>query len=282
VAGTVGEPVNEVPTVAVRDPSGHPVQGIKVIFYRTYAGGADSAMQHTVVTDSRGIASAGEWILPTRAGWYELEAFIPAFEIPDSAVVRFQAQAKATSPAVLSVAPGNEPVALPGDTIALPGVIVTDRFGNPTEASLTYSVTGGGGSLSKGTNGSGLTWTLGSSPGPNSIVASAPGLNSVTLTAHALDAGAVTWYGLRSAANPWVVNASVALGDHGIFESKTSSLDGFGGIIPVTQLGTYTLTGTKIVLAYPTGQTEEGTLVGDTLSLVRTPQSQPWSFVKRP
>src|SRR5690606_7190249 len=80
-----------------------------------------------------------------------------------------------------------------------PTVLVTDASGNPVSGvSVTFAVTGGGGSLSGSgtgsTNASGIAtapaWTLGTTPGTNTLTATSAGLSGspVTFTATAVAA----------------------------------------------------------------------------------------------
>src|SRR5215212_3211261 len=90
----------------------------------------------------------------------------------------------ANSPTTLSAAPG----ALVGEP---PSVIVRDASGNTIGGvHVTFTVTSGGGSLTGAnavSNSSGVatvgSWTLGQTPGTNTVTATASGLPAITLTA---------------------------------------------------------------------------------------------------
>jgi hypothetical protein len=296
--GTVGEPVDLVPAVVVRSETGKPLPGIQVLFIPSYTSESlvrDSVTNRIVSTDSRGVASAGKWILGTTSGLHDLEArILDAYRWstdPDRVVV-FHAEAKAAAPAALSrelFFP--DTVGVPGDQLSPPMIRVTDRFGNGVGGvAITFSVTSGGsvvkthdetsrfGSASPG------TWTLGV-PGVNSVVASGPGLNSVTFSSRVLDVGAVTWYDLVPQSVNLIVSASIALCEDGTFELVT--VDNSFGELLERQRGKYTLAGTVVVLTFATGVSEQGRLVDHSLSLMHVRSNwvnaplEEWRFVKR-
>ena len=85
------------------------------------------------------------------------------------------------------------------------------------------------------------------------------------------------------------MTGSIALCEDGTFELVTvETSDALPGEWLERQLGTYTLTGTSISLTYSTGVTEQGTLVGDSLSLVHKKLNwvgdppREWTFARRP
>lgn len=299
--GTVGEAVNPVPAVLVTSETGRPAPGIRVTFAPLYP--ADSAYGDHVtnrisITDARGVASGGDWTLGTMAGTHGLEAGILGAHLsePDAGVgraVAFRTEAHGAAAASLSMSE-YAPAGLPGDEIGPPQVHVTDRFGNNAGGVVvTFRVATGGGSLattqveaSIGYASAG-SWTLGPNPGLNSVVATAPGLNSVTFSARALDVGAVTWYDMKPQSVPYIEIASIALCENGTFELVTVETS---PVLPgewrERQLGTYTIAGTQLVLNYPNGVTEQGTLVADSLAFVHKKLNwadppQMWTFARR-
>lgn len=305
VEGTVGEAVNEVPTVIVRNPSGRPVAGVRVSFAPLQETG-DSLGRTNAITDFRGVASPGSWLLSRSAGHRELIATLqtsnfsrdrfsrcvggevwfiqqqsPGFaaEVPAEGAICFSAKAQ-PGPSVALSARTELDSALPGEKVSLLTSAV-DRFGNFTEyVPATLSITSGGGSIVNGPTGFN-TWTLGSGPGLNSVVASAPGLTSDTVRVQALDVGATTYYDLSSPQSYSLDFLWIALSEKGVFTLYTGWT--FLGGETRRQSGTYTINGTKIMLTYPSGDQltpQEGTLVGDTLSLGGT--GQPWILLRRP
>ncbi|HUQ19637.1 MAG TPA: hypothetical protein VM099_08490 [Gemmatimonadaceae bacterium] len=307
--GTVDTPADPVPTVVVRDKSGKPVRGITVTFstYRTSPiGGEDIWASWSAITGSTGIANPGEWNLSVFAGTQILEASILGAHLFDAdsgagRVVVFRAAASPGPAVWVSKAYGDKQLGLTNERMEPPQVHVVDRFGNrvPGPTTVTFTVTAGGGSLGNGNvevlsleTRDGVAspdrWTLGTSGGINSVVASVPGLNSVTFTAEALDPGPLVRYDLEPESVRGIVSASIALGENGIFELKDVEWsDAFPGEFFDRRLGRYTLSGTRIVLTYSTGETDEGTLVGDKLSVQYTKLNwhphvpQEWRFVKR-
>ena len=184
----VGSPVPVAPAVLVTDESGNPVAGARVTF--TPASGGGSVISGIVNTDAGGVAIVGDWILGTFSGPNTLNASVSGV-----ASVTFNATATPGSPVrVVAVTPVSQ-VALVGSTVAPdPAVRVEDQFGNGVPGiQVTFAVTGGGGSVTGATtttSASGVatvgSWTLGGSPGSNTLTATAQpaGLtgNPVTFT----------------------------------------------------------------------------------------------------
>ena len=303
VNGTVGESIDPVPTVVVRNEKGQVVSGAKVVFIRlsrSDAPDADAVTNSNVITDSRGFATPGAWKLGTVTRVYALEARLvdPRYYRSDSGrVVTFKADAKAAPPVALSI--GRSPLytdGLPGGEMPTPIFQVHDRFGNVVSGvTVTFSVIAGGGSLEKsqalssrlGPVSPGV-WTLGPTPGVNSMVASAQGLESRTISVQALDVGAVTWYDLPPQSVRYMERGSIALCEDGTFELLTlENGEAFPDLWPERELGKYKVTGTQIVLTFANGATEQGTLVGDEVSFVQQKlnranwQPENWRFVKR-
>lgn len=94
----------------------------------------------------------------------------------------------ANSSTTLTAPPG-------GAVLELPSVLVLDQSGSPVAgASVTFTVTGGGGSVTGGsatTNPSGIatvaSWTLGATGGTNTLTATTGSLPAVTFTANGFD-----------------------------------------------------------------------------------------------
>ena len=186
--GTVGEGVPEAPRVRVVDARGNPAPGASVRFQ---ASQGSSVAVRDAEADERGFASPGTWTLGTIAGSYELRA-----SIPNVGSIDFGAEAAAGPADSLRISRGQGIFGTAGAPLEiLPQVTVTDRFGNPvTGESVTFVVTGGGGTIEGGTvttDGSGRAsperWTLGTQAGPQSVEARsgalAPASFSVTATA---------------------------------------------------------------------------------------------------
>jgi hypothetical protein len=302
--GTVGDRVTPVPTVIVTNGvGGKPVAGAKVAFisvYRSQSGDADSLANHIILTDSRGYANAGSWKLGTVAGMHDVEARLVDehyFRSDSGRVVAFAADARAAAAATLSIgAFSSDTVGLPGDELAAPEFVVEDRFGNSVSGvTIKFSVLSGGGSVAKSKDetsrfgsASPGTWKLGSQPGLNSIVASVPGLVSVTHSARALEVGACEWYDLVPQSVRLLSSGALALCEDGTFEMVTvESSDAFPSEFGARQIGKYTLAGTAIVLTFPAGTVESGTLVDDALFFVHNNPNwvnyplEVWRFFKR-
>lgn len=104
------------------------------------------------------------------------------------------------APTQMTVSAGNGQVATVNTAVTPPpAVLVRDQYGNPVPGvSVTFAVTGGGGSVSGGTQVTGAngiatvgSWILGTTAGPNTLDATASGLPTLTFTATGT-AGAAT------------------------------------------------------------------------------------------
>ncbi len=186
---SVGTAVPVPPTIKVRDSRGTGIPGVVVRFSVGSGGGrvtGDSAM-----TDAAGTAQVGSWILGTAPGPNTLLATVDSTAITGLVT----ATAVPGPPAAIKVvgsqlytAPVGQPV------LPAPKVRVTDSYLNPVSGVVvSYSVLSGGGTLvgaNATTNSVGEaqvgSWTLGSTPGVNQLVATvAPGV-SITFSATAL------------------------------------------------------------------------------------------------
>lgn len=184
--GTVGQTASEAPSVVVRNQSGNPVAGATVVFTVTSGGGSVSSA--TALTNASGVATAGTWTLGTTSGTQTLTAATGSL-----APVTFTATVAPGAAASLTKAAGDEQSAEPGAAVAVaPLVIVKDQFGNPVPGVAVTFTPSTGGSVTGSTatsNAAGEarvgSWTLGSTVGPNTLVASAGSLPSVTFTANA-------------------------------------------------------------------------------------------------
>jgi hypothetical protein len=274
ISGVVGEPVADVPAVVV-SKGGRPAAGVTVSF--APYGVTSSVANATAVTNAQGIATAGEWKLGTTSGEQALRA-----SISNSQDAFFFAQAAPAAPAELQSAHAIGEFGLPGFYAGEPSVYVRDRFGNRVGlgVGVSFSVTSGGGRLAQTqthTDANGFasagSWYLGTGPGINAVVASAPGLDPVTFTVESEDIGQLSWYDLeavddqpldRDSESIYSVGCCwIALSDSGSFLLLTN----FGWIGSSQFRGTYTASGTEIVLTYSNGRREEGTLLDGRLSI---------------
>jgi hypothetical protein len=185
VQGTVGKPVSERPTVVVRDQTGAPVAGARVVFSSVFAN--STLKGNDVLTDAAGRATIGEWILSTAAGTNVIRA------AAGFVTIEFSAVGAAGPPASLRKVSGDNQVAFPGSTLFVAQrVMVTDDFENPVAGvTVSFAVTAGGGSLPAGSAISGPDgiasisgWTLGYEE-VQSLSASVAGVPPVSFNASA-------------------------------------------------------------------------------------------------
>jgi adhesin/invasin len=195
---TAGAPVPVAPTVEALDASGNRVPGVTVTFAVASGGGGITGPM--VVTNALGIARVGSWTLGTSAGANTLTATVPGTGIAGNPAT-FVATGVAGPAAQIAAGAGNNQSALEGTAVAVPpAVVVTDQYGNPVRGVVvTFTVASGGGSVtgaSPTTNAGGIaavgSWTLGATPGANTLTATATGSaitgNPVTFTATATGA----------------------------------------------------------------------------------------------
>jgi adhesin/invasin len=192
---TAGTTLPVPPSVIVRDASNNPVTGVNVTFTVTGGGGTTSPPSgSTVATDAAGVAALTSWTLGALAGTNTLSATVAGLSgspVTFTATGTVGAATQMTpSPVGAQTANVNTPV--PVD----PSVLVRDANNNPVAGvSVTFTVTGGGGSVSSPTgntvvtNTSGVaalsSWTLGTVAGANSLQATAAGLPTANFTATA-------------------------------------------------------------------------------------------------
>ena len=181
---TVAAAVTTRPSVILRDGGGNPVAGASVTF--AVASGGGRITGGTQTTDASGAGTVGSWTLGNLAGTNTLTATA-------AGLTRiFTATGVADSATQLVTTAGDLQSALVGTAVATdPTVRAQDQFGNAVAgASITFGVTGGGGSVSGGsqlTNAAGTatvgSWTLGTTVGSNALQASMAGVTPATFTA---------------------------------------------------------------------------------------------------
>lgn len=196
---TVAATLPTVYSVRVVDTNGNGVAGIPVTWSVTGGAGtiAGSATSTSVDTDANGYSNAPR-VLGTVPGVHTASAAVGGL---GGSPIAFSATASVGSPDEIAISTGNAQTATVATAVATdPRVIVRDKFDNPIAGhSVTFSVTGGGGSVNPitaiTTDASGFatvtSWTLGTVAGTsnNSLraTAAAPGIGGqfVTFTASA-------------------------------------------------------------------------------------------------
>lgn len=199
--GVVGATADPTPVVQVKDgKTGQPLAGVVITFFPV---GGGSVRNSSVVTGTDGIATVGEWTFGTVAGRNELAVWVDG-------VRRFSfiAMLKPDVPAVLFTIATLEQVAVAGDTLNLPAVVVQDRFHNPLpDVEVRFTVVDGGGSLTAekttSTQFGDATmpgWLLGPKPGTNTLSISVSGVQMLAFHALGVDRSTVKWFVLDSLA----------------------------------------------------------------------------------
>ncbi len=184
-SATPGSAVPIPPSVLVKDANGNPKPDVPVTFAVVSGGGSITGA--TSVTSASGIATVGSWTLGPATGANVLHATSGTL-----GGVAFTATSTAGAAASLGKNAGDNQSATAGSAVPIPpSVLVKDPNGNPkADVSVTFAVVSGGGSVTGATavtNVGGVatvgSWTLGNSPGVNSLSATVTGLPSVTFTA---------------------------------------------------------------------------------------------------
>jgi len=186
INGTVGAAVTPIPSVRVLDANGNAVSGVTV----TFAASSGSAVVNgTKTTDAQGNAAPDSWVLGNLAQNYTLTATVGTLT-----PVVFTATARPATATQVTIFAGNAQSATVGRTVAIdPAVRVTDAFSNPIAGvEVVFDViTGDGSAVARRplTNANGVAtvggWTLGDTPGPNTLRA--------TVTANNITGNPVTF-----------------------------------------------------------------------------------------
>jgi uncharacterized protein YjdB len=187
-----GAAVPTPPSVKVTDAGDNPIANVAVTF--TVVSGGGSITGASTTTNASGIAAVGTWTLGPSAGPNSLRATSPAIS---GASVTFQAAGGAGPAATIAAFAGNGQTGTAGGNIPTPpSVKVTDANGNFVAGfTVTFTPGPGSGSVTGGTvvtDASGVatvgSWKLGTTPGPQTLIATGTGLNGspVTFTATAV------------------------------------------------------------------------------------------------
>jgi adhesin/invasin len=216
LTAVVGTAVATAPTVLVTDGSGNPVSGVTVVFTVTSGGG--SVGSEVVVTGQDGTASPGSWTLGTVAGANTLTVTAGGLAGPP---LTFTATGVSGAPGRMAMNAGNGQTATVGTAVATtPRVLVTDAYDNPVPGvAVTFAVASGGGAVTGAaatTDASGIaaagSWTLGTTPGANTLRATSPGLTGSPVTFSATGVvGAAARYVVTSSSYAPVAGTAVAV-----------------------------------------------------------------------
>jgi hypothetical protein len=183
--GTVGAPLPAPLQVRVQDRLGAPIAGHPVTFAVLQGGGSVAA--GTVTTGGDGTASTLWTLGPGASASHQVSAVTG-----NGLSAVFTATAQPGAPAELVATAGQGQSAVVGTPVPVaPAVQVRDGFGNPVPGiAVGFAVGSGGGSVAGGsavTTGGGFAaaggWTLGTTAGPNTLLATVPGLPPLTFTA---------------------------------------------------------------------------------------------------
>lgn len=178
-----GNPVSTAPSVRVVDQFGNPVQGVAVTYGNVTGGGSTTGA--TPASGADGLAAVGSWTLGATAGPNTLDA--TSAGLPDT--ITFTANGLGGAADSMFVAAGDAQTDSVGATLATPySVRVVDVNENGVAGiPVTWTVTGGGGSVTMTTNtdASGFATAvhvLGTTAGPQTMTAALGGVSGSPLT----------------------------------------------------------------------------------------------------
>ncbi|MEO5870527.1 MAG: Ig-like domain-containing protein [Gemmatimonadaceae bacterium] len=184
---TVGSAVAIAPSVTIKDVNNNPLINATVNF--DVASGGGSVTGGAAMTDANGVATVGSWTLGTTAGTNTLAVSSPGVT---GSPLTVTATGTPGAPQTMSGNPvGNGQSAVGGSPVPTPpSVVVRDQFSNPVSGvAVTFAVASGGGSItgsSATTDASGVaavgSWTLGTTPGTNTLTASSAAVGGGTIT----------------------------------------------------------------------------------------------------
>ena len=226
---TVGQLLAVPLEVLARAADGLGVGGVPVHF-RALSGGG-SVTDSVVVTDGAGHARTTVTLggLP---GGQTFEAAAPGLSPATFGVVALAGLATQ----LLALAGDGQLATVATALLTRPAVQLKDAGGNPVAgASVTFAVSGGGGSLTGGTqltNAAGVatvgSWTLGTLAGPNTLTASAPGVTPVVFSATGVAGAGATIVKVVGDLQSAIVNTIVP------FTPQVRILDQFGNPVSGT------------------------------------------------
>jgi hypothetical protein len=192
VATALAQPI----IVRVTGNGARPVSGVAVAFQVTIGGGSVSSA--SVLTGADGTAQTVWTLGRSVAEQHRLQARVGTGAT--SLTANFTATATPGDAASVTVASGNSQTRPPGSALSDSlAALVNDAYGNAVPGvTVTWSVTGGGGTVSPSTstsNASGIArtlLTLGPNPGQNTVQAAVAGTSGVSFSAQAVAAPTIT------------------------------------------------------------------------------------------
>jgi hypothetical protein len=203
IVGTVGGLSPVAPTIRVTGSrTGRPQANVRVRFFLQPATGG-SLGTYDALTDSAGVASAGEWQFGPRPGSYQLYVVAGSYQLI------FSASLEPDVPDSVRPVTAQDQAGIAGQTVAGPTLQVVDRFLNGIpDLEVKFSIVAGGGTLGAEkatTDQYGIAyvkgWLLGPTPGTNQATATVSGFEPVEFRAEGLDSAALKWYKLEAVKN---------------------------------------------------------------------------------
>jgi adhesin/invasin len=229
-SGQVGTALANPLVVQVADAFGNPIPGVDVVWT---ADGGGSVSSPTTTTGADGQTSVTR-TLGTTAGTQRALASVDGLA---GSPVTFVHTATAGAPSGLSIVSGDDQTGPVSTELPLPLVVaLRDGGGNPVPgAAVSWVISSGGGSVTPSTSSTDaagqaiVAWTLGGTPGPNTVSAVVSGIGVVEFSATAT-AGAPARLSILTQPSASAVSGAV-LGQQPVIQL----LDAGGN--PATQIG---------------------------------------------
>ncbi|MBK8056861.1 MAG: Ig-like domain-containing protein [Gemmatimonadetes bacterium] len=202
--GQVSTAVGSPPSVRVTDAYDNAVgAGTNVVFTMTAGGGTlNPASPATVSTNASGIATLTSWTLGAAAGTNTVEATSGTLQFSP---MTFTATATAQVPTTITVNAGNNLSATVGTAVATdPSVVVRDASNAViANVSVTFRITGGGGTVNGGATFVDTTDVAGIATVPDWTLGTTAGVSTNTLTAEVTtDPSKITTFTATANAGP--------------------------------------------------------------------------------
>ena len=266
-----GEPLSPQPALRLEDADGTPIarEGV-IVTVQIASGGGSLTGATTAISDDEGLVAFTDLAIRgspgTRRLIFAADGFAPATTPPIALGVG--------APSSIEPVAGDDQTAMAGDAVPIaPSVLVKDADGNPLGGiPVTFTVTGGGGSVSGGTPVTGSdgvatvgAWRLGTTAGDNTLLATVAGQD--------LSGGPVVFSATGTPGGVSAEQSTVTASPATISASSGSSAstitvtvrDPFGNPLSGVEVA-LVVTGSGATLSQPGGPTNAGGVATGTLS----------------
>ena len=222
-SGVVGTELPQPLVIKATNSKGAIIPGLTVNIRVTNGNG--SMFAGSASTDGKGVA-ADYWTLGTSTAQVQRVEVRAVLSTGQKQVYGVFTATALPGPATqIAAQAGDGQTATCGTNVAIaPAVLVKDQYGNPVpNLSVTFTIGSGGGDITGATpttSASGIatagSWTLGSTPGPNSLTA--------TATGSGISGNPVTFSSTASCGNFWTTKAPMPVARNGLAVAVISGI----------------------------------------------------------